>query len=270
MDFEFINELTRQLSSTNIFLYSFAGAKILAFALLMFQVLETFSKDFEGKEPKIGNIMSLFGYGLIIMSSDWIMLSIEDVFAGVDTAMSTTSSDLFEQLNSEVAAKLDNIFLGCEDAFDYMGAFFANLIVVVMLLVTWLIGGLCKLADMSITASYLVQRIFILKFLQFLFPLAVALSTYKGTAKLFSTWILRYIGIFILGIAYIGIINITELLQSTIISQFDINSGSYGVIGNTVDGSIFSAGILVAMILTFTIKIKLFATVTSYVSGMFQ
>ena len=35
-------------------------------------------------------------------------------------------------------------------------------------------------------------------------------------------------------------------------------------------GVFFSAGILVAMIVTFTIKIKLFGMVTSYISGMFQ
>ena len=59
-------------------------------------------------------------------------------------------------------------------------------------------------------------------------------------------------------------------MQSTIVSQFDTGGGNYGIIGNTVDGTIFSAGILVAMIVTFTIKIKLFGMVTSYISGMFQ
>lgn len=270
MDFEFINELTKQLSATNIFKYSFAGAKVLAFALLIFRVLEAFAKDFDSKDPKIGNIMVLFGYGLIVMSSDWIMTSIEQVFVGVDATMNTTSSDLFGNLNDQVSQKMDTIFSGSEDVFDYMGAFFGNVIIIVTLLFTWLIGGLCKLADLSITASYLVQRIFILKLLQFLFPLAVALSTYTGTAKLFSSWILRYIGVFILGIGYIGIINITELLQSTIMSQFNTGGGNYGAMGNTIDGSIFSAGILVAMLVTFTIKIKLFGVITSYITGMFQ
>lgn len=270
MDFEFINELTKLLSANNIFKYSFAGAKVLAFALLIFRVLEAFSKDFDSKDPKIGNIMALFGYGLIVMSSDWIMTSIEQVFAGVDATMSSTSSDLFGNLNDQVAQKMDDIFAGSEDVFDYMGAFFANIFIIVTLIFTWLLGGLCKLADLSITASYLVQRIFILKLLQFLFPMAVALSTYQGTAKLFSSWILRYIGVFILGIGYIGIINLTELLQSTIMAQFNTGGGNYGAMGNTIDGSIFSVGILVAMIVTFTIKMKLFGVVTSYITGMFQ
>lgn len=120
------------------------------------------------------------------------------------------------------------------------------------------------------TASYLVQRVIIMKLLVLLFPLAVALSTYSGTAKLFHTWILRYIGMFILGIAYIGIVRGTEIMQGILISQFDTGGGSYGIIGNTIDGGVFGIGILVAMIATFTIKMKLFASVTSYVMGMFQ
>lgn len=270
MDFSFINSLMNQLQSTNIFMYTFTGAKVFALAMLMFKVLDAYSKDFDSKDPRIGSIMSLFGYGIVIMSSDWVMGMIENVFSTVDVAMANTSSDLFENLNAQVGAKMEGLFVGAEDVWDYMGVFFSNIIMIVTLVFTWALGGLCKLADMSITASYLVQRIFILKLLQFLFPLAVALSTYSGTAKLFSSWILRYIGVFILGIGYIGIIKITDLIQTAIVSEFDTGGGNYGVVGNTIDGSIFSGGILVAMIVTFTIKIKLFSVVTSYISGMFQ
>ena len=61
-----------------------------------------------------------------------------------------------------------------------------------------------------------------------------------------------------------------QMLQSTILAQFDTGGGNYGMMGNTVDGTVFSAGILVAMIVTFTVKIKLFGVVTSYITGMFQ
>ena len=108
-----------------------------------------------------------------------------------------------------------------------------------------------------------MQRVFILQLLKFLFPLAIALSTYSGTQKLFHSWILRYIGIFILGIAYIGIINGTSLLQRALLNQFGADN-SFG------DGMSFSAGILITMIVTFTIKVKLFSSITSYVMGMFQ
>ena len=269
MDFAFINELMKLLESNNIFKFTFTGAKILALGLLLFRVLESFTKDFEGQDPKMGNILTILGYGAIIMCSDWIIVSIENVFSGVDVAMQSTSSDLYSDLTILISEKMKSIFDGADDVWDYMGAVFSNLLVIFTWMIAMLLGSLVKIADLSITASYLVVRVFIVKLLQFLFPLAIALSTYSGTQKLFHTWILRYIGVFILGIAYIGIINIMALVQSTIVAQFDVSTG-VGTVGTSIDGGIFSIGILVAMVVTFTIKVKLFSSVTSYVSGMFQ
>ena len=258
------------LESNNIFKYTFTGAKVLALGLLLFRVLEAFTKDFEGQEPKMGNILSILGYGLVIMSSDWIIVSIESIFSGVDTAMQTTTVDTFSQLNSDIRTKMDFIFEGSEYWYEYIAVFFANIYIVVIYIISLVLGACLKIADLSITASYLVVRIFIVKLLQFLFPLAVALSTYSGTQKLFHTWILRYIGVFILGVAYIGIINISAMLQTTILQQFESSGVQGGASQTLYDSGLFGIGILVAMVVTFTIKVKLFSSVTSYVSGMFQ
>lgn len=264
MDFSFINDLTQALNSNNIYQFSFTGAKILALGLLALKVLDMFVKEnFDNQELKIGNLASILGYGLVIMSSDWIITSIENTFAGVDVAMQNTSSNLYKELDDLIRKKVTEMVGDAEDGWDYAGVILSNFFVMLSMVFAMLLGGLCKLADLSITASYLVQRIFILQLLKFLFPLAVALSTYSGTQKLFHSWILRYIGIFILGIAYIGIINGTSLLQRALLNQFGADN-SFG------DGMSFSAGILITMIVTFTIKVKLFSTITSYVMGMFQ
>lgn len=263
MDFDFINTLSNQLASSNIFKFTFTGAKVLAFAILIFKVLETFTNNIGEKEIKIGGLTSILGYGFVIMSSDWIITSIENIFAQVDVVMNNSSSILYLDLNRLVIKKIDDMFNGAEDVLDYIGVFMESFMIIISLIVAWIIGGLCKLADMSITASYLIQRLFILKLLKILFPLALALSTYSGTQKLFHTWILRYIGVFILGIAYIGIIGLTTQVQIALSAQF----GSDFMI---LDGASFAVGILITMIVTFTVKVKLFAMVTNYVMGMFQ
>lgn len=272
MDFDFINRLIQILEHNNIFKYAFTGSKVLAFGLLSFRVLEMFAKDFEGKTPKIGNLMSIFGYGLVIMSSDWIMTSIENIFASLDVTMHSTKSDLYEQLLTRVGQEFDDMFHSY-DVFELIGNLIIGIESVITLIIAMILGALFKIADLSITASYLVQRVFILKLLQFLFPLVVALSTYRGTEKLFHTWILRYIGIFILGIAYIGIINIMPIIQDTLLSQWTTYN-SWNVKGQEVVSEnyndLFAIGILVTVIVVFTIKVKLFSMVTSYVMGMFQ
>lgn len=263
MDFEFINNLSNQLASNNIFKFTFTGAKVLAFAILIFKVLETFTKDFEGSEPKIGNLTSILGYGLVIMSSDWIITSIENVFASVQVVMTNTSSDLYLELDDLIGHRYEVMFGESDSTLYSVNILVSNIPVIVSLVVSSVIGGLCKLADLSLTAAYLIQRLFILKLLKILFPLALALSTYSGTQKLFHTWILRYIGVFVLGIAYIGIIGMTSMVQSALLAQFGTGE-LYS------DGMAFAVGILITIIVTFTVKVKLFAMATNYVMGMFQ
>lgn len=273
MDFTFINELMKSLEANNIFRYTFTGSKILAFGLLAFRILETFIRDFDSKEPKIGNVMTIMGYGLIIMSSDWIIGNIEDIFATVDTTMGNTESDLYNQLNEKINQEFTLMFEMNEDWWEIIGDFIIMIESVAVYLVAMILGGLFKIADLSLTASYLVQRIFILKLLQFLFPLTIALSTYRGTEKLFHTWILRYIGVFILGIAYIGIINIMPIIQNSLMNQWSTYS-SWNVNGGEAVtehyNDLFAIGILVTVIVVFTIKVKLFSVVTNYVMSMFQ
>lgn len=261
MDFDFIKLLIANLENIDIFKYTFTGSKVLALGLLAFKILETFVKDFDNKDPKIGNIMSIFGYGLLIMSSDWIITTIEDIFASIDVTMHSTKSDLYLDLQNQISEKLRDMSENDEYWYEKLNTFLSSIEISVFYMLAMILGALFKIADLSITASYLVQRVFVLKFLQFLFPLSVALSTYTGTAKLFHTWILRYIGIFILGIAYVGIINIMPIIQTILLAQFE----------NNVDDTYFyGIGILVTVIVVFTIKVKLFAFVTNYVMGMFQ
>lgn len=266
MNFEFINDLMKILQKSNIFQYAFTGSKVLAFALLLFKVLESFTKDFEDKTPKIGNLMNIFGYGLIIMSSDWIIKTIEEIFVSVDKTMTTKESDLYLELINLVTTDLFLMFQECNDWWDYINVAFTSLESIIALVLALILGGLFKLADLSLTVSYLLQRIFIIELLKFLFPLAIALSTYTGTAKLFHTWLLRYIGMFILGIAYIGILNIMPLIQERLLEQFNTTE----IVFYQVKGGLYSMGILITVIVVFTIKIKLFAVVTNYIMGMFQ
>lgn len=269
MDFSFINELIKELNNTDIFRYSFTGVKILAFALLSFRLIESFFKTTIDGDNRMGNVFSIAGYAVIIMSSDWIIDSIEDIFSGLDIVMGSTKSDLFFELSDIVQERMDLLFLGADNWWDKVSVFISSIITIIGLLLALILGALFKLADLSITAGYLVQRVFIIQLLKFLFPLAIALSTFSGTQKFFYSWILRYIGVFILGIAYIGIINLSSLIQNILMRQFDVHYGDT-MSGETLSISLFSSGLIITVVVVFVIKIKLLNSVTSYVLGMFQ
>ncbi len=269
MDFSFINELIKSLQANNIYQYTFTGGKVLAFALLVFRFLETFAKDYDALQSKIGNVMSILGYGCVIMSSDWIINSIDNIFAGIEVSMGKTESNLFDQINDRVDSVTDTMFENCSDFSDYLGAIVGTLRLWIGLVIVWVLGLFCKLADLSMTAGYLVQRVFIKELLRFLFPLTIALSTYSGTQKLFHSWILRYIGVFILGISYIGIIKGAGLMEIILLNQFNTDY-TQSVNLKFFAGAKEALGLVTVMIVTFSIKIKLFHSITSYVTGMFQ
>ena len=142
MDFSFINDLTQALNSNNIYQFSFTGAKILALGLLALKVLEMFVKEnLDNQELKIGNLASLLGYGLVIMSSDWIITTIENAFAGVDVAMQNTPSNLYKELDDLIRKRVDEMVDGAEDGWDYAGVILSNFFVMVSMIITMLLGG---------------------------------------------------------------------------------------------------------------------------------
>ncbi|HBR81185.1 MAG TPA: hypothetical protein DEA34_00165, partial [Enterococcus sp.] len=60
----------------------------MAMTLLLFKVIGNFLQTGENPEaPKIGGIISIIGYGLIIVGSDWVVNAIESIFSSVDVSV---------------------------------------------------------------------------------------------------------------------------------------------------------------------------------------
>lgn len=272
MDFSFITDLMSKLDTETLFGDGIKGAKIVALLFLLLRFSEQYVKDNWNwdSQPKMGGSMSVLGFGFVIMSSDWVIKVIEKAFAGVDEKMKMTGTDLYSKLIEQIDTKFSEaVPIGNVDGFldslSVIEAFVVQGPYILMLCVAAILAGLCKIADLSITAGYLLQRVFLLELLKFLFPMAIAFSTSSQLGRFFYSWILRYIGVFIMGIAYIGIIKFTTLVGTTLANQFDTKAD----VGFT-SLTIYSFGLLVTVIVTFTIKVKLFQYVTSYINSMFQ
>lgn len=265
MDFTFINNLVTSLENNNIFQYTIIGAKLVGIFFLLLRFLEIYLKNFETEEPKIGVFLSLAGGTMLLLSGDWIIDGIETAFASVDTSMSYTSSDFYKNLFTNIEAEENRIFGGAKKWWDYIGLFFANSLSIVANLICLLIGVFAKLADLSLTASYLIQRIFIIKLLKFVFPLVIGFGVYPKFENLLYSWVKRYIGMFILGIAYIGIIKFMDLVGASLTSSF-ANTG----VGKEDQLMNLHFGTIITIVICITIKIKLLNGVTSYVMNFFS
>lgn len=270
MDFTFINELSILLNQTNIFKFSIIGAKSMALALLLFKILETYIRDFESETPKFGNIFNIFGYAFLIMSSDWIIEMIEGIFSSVNIVMGSTESNLYTDLNMELEEQYAQVTMGDDLAwYDYISLVVGNITFFTMYIVALLLMAVCKIADLAMTAGYLLSRLFSIQLMKFIFPIVIALSTLDQTKDLLGKWIKRYIGLFILGIAYIGIIHFTALVQTSLLNQFT-TSEALGATAQIGSLNKFTWGMIITIIVVFTLKVKLFSLATSNVTNFFS
>jgi hypothetical protein len=267
MDFTFIEELRRLLEHNNIFGWSFllSGCKAMALALLMFKLLNTYISDFDTETPKMGNIFNVIGYACIIMSCDWIIGFIEGLFSQIDGMVATTPSDLFGRMETILQQQMD-VYNSDDIGFFDMTI---DIIFSFLFYVCYAIVAFCfKIADLSLTCAFLLTRVFLIQLMKLFFPLVIALSTLDITKDLLGKWIKKYIGLLVLGLAYIAIINFTNVVQDLLVKQFlseeGSNFASMGYMSPTF------VGCLITTIVVFSVKFKLFTMVTSFVTNFFS
>lgn len=276
MNFEFINELRILLDDSNIFKWTIVGAKSVAIFLLLFKLIEVFVNSTlhtdEGS-PKIAALFNLFAYAFLIISSDWIVNSIENIFVVIDNTMvNSEQPNTYQIILDKLMLKYTTIWEGIDGFTDSLSFFITQLPGFIVLIVGIVLSLLCMIADISLTCGYLLVRLFMIEVMKFVFPLVIALSTLDVTKDLLGRWIKKFIGLFVLGILYLGIINFSELLAATILHQFDLgmldpnsNTDSPGAVLY-----IYTVGGVIAIIVVFTTKIKLMAKATEFANSFFS
>jgi hypothetical protein len=271
MNFQFIDTLRELLNGSNIFQFIIVGAKSFALAMIMFKIIDNFIVNMgsDQQNAKLNNLPSILAYAFFIVSSDWIIDTIESTFSVVDVAMGNTSSDLYTELNMSLTDQYDRITANATDFFDLIAIYASSITFFVFYFIALILMLLCKIADLSVTSGYLLSRLFLITLMKFIFPIVIALSTLKMTEDLLAKWIKRYIGLFVLGIAYIGIINFASLVQKALQDQFTTSAGE-GLLEGINSLNVFSVGMLITIIVVFTMKVKLFATATSFITSFFS
>lgn len=255
------------LRENNIFSYIIIGSKALALTMLTFKFIDNFIRNIGEEQIKINSLPTYLAYAVFILASDFIPNLIESAFVGLDSAMSVTDTSIFTDLNIELVRQYDIVMEGASSWMDYIGIAFSSISFIVFYIIACLLSFVVYIADLSITTSYLLVRVFLIELMKMLFPIIIALSTLDITKDLLGRWIKKYIGLFVLGIAYIGIINFTILMQKALQHQFSVKNG------DVIDGSelgTYAFGMIITIIVGFTVKVKLFSTVTSYVSNLFS
>lgn len=269
MDFAFIDDIRLQLEDSNIFLYAIKGSKMCAILLLFFSIIERWGKNTLNQNNSLNDLLTIIGYVMLIMSSDFIFINVENTFSSIDSTMSGIDDSLYSDILMTVNENYENMMDGATDWLDMLGAILSNFSFIGGYLLVLFLLGMCKIADMSMVCGYLLTRIFFLEVLTFLFPIAVALSTIKQTSGLIAKWLKLYIGVSLLGIIYIGIIKLCSITQSALHSSF-LTENSSDFFDAYLNMNLSIWGGIVTLIVVFTLKVALFNKTTSFIISFFN
>lgn len=266
MDYSWLNELNQLVSSTKLFSATIIGAKSLAMTIILFRVIGNFIATGENPEaPKIGGIMNIIGYGLIIVGSDWVVNAIEGMFSGVN--LNLTASHTIE--NTAIKDYLAQVEegVGEKDVFDKISFYIELLPLYINVGLMKFIEEFLKILDIGVVGMYLIQRVFLLQLFKIIFPFAIAFSTINSNAEMLMRWIKIYIGLFFLGIAYAGILKFTDTIQSFVQSKVGLNVNA---ISFDTPLDIIFAYTVGALLISFLVKLALFGLVTREVRNFFN
>lgn len=267
IDYTWVSSVQNEINNNSIFAYTITGAKSLAMAFLLFKIMGHFLQTAENEErPPIGGLINIIGFGLIIVGSDFIVNSIEQLFSGIEVDVAqmnnhNTMSPAARQLKliNEVAENM-----GALQKIAFYFAVMPNYGGAMML---FMVGSVLHLIDVAITSVYLLQRVFLIQLFKFIFPLALAFSTLDKMSDMLYRWIKIYIGLFVLGIAYIAIIKFSVIVYDTLANIVDVNVGTILL---TTEMSKVVMAELGALVVAFAVKIGLMGFVTKEVRSYFN
>lgn len=262
MNFDFINELRKTLEGHNIFSYSLTSIIILANVFIIMKMIIVVLKASVEEKFDYMQLVRMGGYILLVSSYSTIIDLFENLFTEIEKYLSVKEDDFYSTIMYNVELKFTSSVKDL-DAWDMLFGPIDLLCALLYYLVFLALAALCKIADLSMTAAYLLQRIFIIELLKFLLPVAVVLSLWEKWENMLMSWLKRYFSMVVLGLAYVGIINFIALVRDALQSQFDVT-------GTISDLSQYMMGTIIVVIVCFTVKVKLFASVTSYIQGYFS
>lgn len=265
IDYDWIAQVQSVVKDSSIFGGAILGGKALAMSFLLFKVMGHFLQTAENEEkPPIGGLINIIGFGLIIVGGDFIINSIEQVFAGVDVDLAGMNQSY---AISPCATLLDQIHSTADTltGIDKVAFYFSVSPSFVVALLTWIVATIFHLIDVAITSMYLLQRIFLLNLFVFIFPLALAFSTLDKMSDMLWRWIKIYIGLFILGIAYTAIIKFSVIIYDVIQQRYNVKDFN---LGTPISDVVMAE--LGALLVMFTVKIGLMGFVTKEIRGYFN
>src|SRR5690606_1888596 len=179
-DFSFINSIRQSIESENILNYTITGFKAFAIALLGFKYLGKYFQTMDHEEPRLGGFMEVLGAGMIIISAEWIIDMIENIFSQIDDSITTKTVPFNTEVVTTAMLELQMLQDGCS-GFVCLNVFVASCVAYCIIVIFYAIYCLLWVLDNLVYGSHLIERVFLCQIMRFVFPLAIVFSQLDGT-----------------------------------------------------------------------------------------
>lgn len=248
------NDIKNIVNNSDFASYTIIGIQIFASTFLILKLIYAFVKDVYGGN-KMSNVLECFGLIVFISIAPSALSGIEDAFSFLDDKIASFQIYAIPPAIKLALASSQTMQSSTMSMITELGS------VIVVSLLT-IVGFLVYAVDSAIYAMFIMERLILIEFYRFVFPLFIAFISIDGLRTKYWNWITGFLGLMILPIPYLAIYHITLALQNLL---FDLNRS------NPEEPSLLFDLLIciVVMLTTLGIKYKLLSTVTNKVSKLF-
>lgn len=247
------NEVKNIVQQSDLASYSFIGIQVFASTFIIIKLIYAFVKDVYGGN-KLNNVLECFGLIVFISLAPYALSGIEDAFSFLDDKISS-----FHSYSLPPAIK--DALIASQLIEDSTWATLTSIGSVLLMALLTFLGFIIYAVDSAIYAMFILERLIMIEFYRFVFPLFIAFIGIDGLRQKYWHWVTGFIGLMILPIPYLAIYHIMLSLQNLL---FSLNRSKPSDPSLLFDLLVC----IIVLLTTMGIKYKLLSSVTSKVTKL--
>lgn len=228
LDFDFgtYNDIKNAINSAGIMKYTLIGGQTVAATWVLVKFIHGFIKDTYQGQNKYDNFLENLSLLAFVLLCPYAMDILDNTFSVVetyikdfkgsklptavkDTLIDTISGNINEAESSGIMGFFMSLTeIGLSDLL--LG--FMNILLGIVAFILWAI-------DSAIFAIFYTERLIILEFYRFIFPMFVAFVGFDGLRNDYLKWVKGFIGILILPIPYIAVHHGVDAISDMIVNK---------------------------------------------------
>lgn len=248
------NDIKNIVNNSDFASYTIIGIQVFASTYIILKLIYAFIKDVYGGN-KMTNVLECFGLIVFISIAPYAISAMENGFSFLDDKIASFQT-------YAIPPAIKQALMESQTMQDSTFGVLTDLGSIILIGILTIVGFLVYAVDSAIYAMFIMERLIMIEFYRFVFPLFIAFISIDGLRNKYWHWITGFLGLLILPIPYMAIYHIILALQNLL---FDLNRSNPSDPALLMDLLVC----IVVMLTTLGLKYKLLSTVTNKVAKLF-